>query len=210
VVGIQKVLTRLAADLTELRCRWALVGGLAVSVRAEPRTTRDVDVTVSVSSDTEAERLVAELRSRGYAIETLLEQENTGRLATVRLLAPGEEPGGIITDLLFASSGIEPEVVEEAELLEVLPDLAAPVATVAHLLALKVLAARTKDLADVENLLQEATPEDIEAARDSMRLITERDCARDKNLLASWARILEEHRPALLDIDELTKDTDTK
>ena len=37
--------------------RLALVGGLAVSARAEPRFTRDVDLAVAVVSDDEAERL---------------------------------------------------------------------------------------------------------------------------------------------------------
>ena len=46
--------------VTELRANgvgFALVGGLAVSVRTEPRFTRDVDVAVAVGSDSEAESL---------------------------------------------------------------------------------------------------------------------------------------------------------
>jgi hypothetical protein len=45
-----------------------------------------------------------------------------------------------VTDLLFASSGIEPEIVAAAEELLVLPDLTQSVATVGHLLAMKLLA----------------------------------------------------------------------
>lgn len=43
---------RLVADaLRELDRRWALVGGLAVSARAEPRFTRDIDLAVVVEDD---------------------------------------------------------------------------------------------------------------------------------------------------------------
>lgn len=42
-------------------------------------------------------------------------------------------------DLLFASSGIEHEIVAAADPLEVLPDLTVPVARTGHLIALKPL-----------------------------------------------------------------------
>lgn len=190
MVGLQKVLIRTSRDLRQLQHRWALIGGLAVSVRSEPRTTRDLDVAVAVSGDREAESLVADMRARGYTVEALLEQESTGRLATVRLLAPGEEPGGIIVDLLFASSGVEPEIVDAAELLEIAPDLVVPVATLGHLLAMKVLAARAKDLADIESLLEEAEPEDIEEGRALLSLIAGRESHRNKDLLKDFENIL--------------------
>jgi hypothetical protein len=64
---------------------WALVGGLAVSARAEPRTTRDVDVAVAVLDDADAERLVADLRGAGFEVLATVEQRERDRLATVRL-----------------------------------------------------------------------------------------------------------------------------
>ena len=190
MVGLQKVLIRLEADLRDLGQQWALVGGLAVSVRSEPRTTRDLDLAVLVPDDRDAERLVNDLRARGYLPETLLEQESTGRLATIRLLAPGEEQGGVLVDLLFASSGIEPEIVSSAERLDVFPDLAVPVARTGHLLALKVLAGRAKDLADIEALVAEASPEDLDTARFLLKLIEARGYARKKNLSLDLSTIL--------------------
>ncbi len=190
MVGLQKVLIQLAADLRELRQRWALVGGLAVSVQAEPRTTRDLDVVLAVKNDTEAEILVRDLRARGYELEAVLEQEATGRLATARLLAPGEEVGGIIVDLLFCSSGVEAEIVASCDPIEMLPGLTVPVATIGHLLALKVLAARAKDLADIETLLEEATAFDIDTARTLLALMTERGYSRNRDLAAIFKKSL--------------------
>lgn len=139
-----------------------------MSARAEPRTTRDLDVAVSVSDDREAERSVRFFRERGYELVSHLEQKATGRLATMRLRVPGEEAGGVVTDLLFASSGIEPELVARAEEVEVMPGLFLPVARTGHLLALKVLALdpehperRPQDLGDIRELLRVADTEEI-------------------------------------------------
>jgi len=57
----------------------ALVGGLAVSARAEPRLTRDVEVAVAVAGDAEAEplmqALVAELFFASSGIEAIVVAE---------------------------------------------------------------------------------------------------------------------------------------
>jgi hypothetical protein len=53
---------------------------------------------------------------------------------------PAGDPLGPVIDLLFASSGIESEVVGDAEPLELLPGLRIGVARTGHLTALKVLA----------------------------------------------------------------------
>lgn len=195
MVGLQKVLIRLETDARALNLHWALIGGLAVSARAEPRTTQDLDVAVAVGGDREAERVTADFQARGYTLDSVLEHLHSGRLATVRLLAPGQRPGGYIVDLLFASSGVEPEIVAMAESLEVLPGLDVPVATVGHLLALKVLASRAKDLDDIERLMNVATAVDLETARETLTLIVERGYARDKDVQTSFAEILASYSP---------------
>jgi hypothetical protein len=167
----------------------ALVGGLAVSARAEPRFTRDVDLAVAVQSDVEAERLVSGLVTRGYRISAQVEQDVTGRLATVRTVPPG---GSVLCDLLFASSGIEPEIVAGATPLTLFAGCQAPVACVGHLVAVKLLARsprRLQDDLDLDALAKVATDHDLRVAREALGLITARGFARDKNLddeFASW------------------------
>jgi len=192
VTRLLAALRRATADLDELGQHWALIGGLAVSVRAEPRTTRDIDLVVAVQDDTQAERLVRNLRARGYTLLEHLEQEATGRLATVRFGVPGQEEGTVVLDLLFASSGLEPEIVGAAEVLEIAPGITLPISTTAHLLALKVLAGRLQDLADIQTLLAQATSADIQQAREAMKLIASRGFHRQKDLAADFARLLEE------------------
>lgn len=188
MTDLEEALIRLDTDLEVLRIRWALVGGWAVSLRAEPRTTRDVDITVAVASDREAERIALALRHRGYHYlpDAVLEQTAVGRLATVRLLSPATTEDCIV-DLLFASSGIEQEVIAGADRLEVLPGLSVRVAQIGHLLALKILAGRPQDLADIQSLLQYADDRDLKLARESLDLISRRGYDRGKNLLAELA-----------------------
>lgn len=104
-----------------MKARWALVGGLAVSARTDRRFTKDLDFAVAVSNDAEAEDVVKRLRARGYEPVQVLEQDYVQRLSGVRLVRSGSD---VVVDLLFASSGIENEVVVAADRLEVLPRLA--------------------------------------------------------------------------------------
>lgn len=189
---LQSALTRLVTDLQTLQLRWALVGGMAVSVRTRPRTTEDLDIALSVKSDREAERVAAAFRDRGYRYlpEHALEQTEVGRLATVRFAPQERDEQGVVVDLLFASSGIEPETVAAAEPVEILPGLVVPVARTGHLVALKVLAGRELDVRDARWLWDTADEEDRQLARDSLRLITERRFNRGKNLSAELARMI--------------------
>ncbi len=169
----------------------AVVGGLAVSVRTEPRFTRDVDLAVATRGDAEAEQLVLQLQRVGYRALVVLEHER-GVLATVRLLPPGGSTDGVLVDLLFNSSGIEREIVAGAEALEVLPGVILPVAQVGHLLALKLLSVddrRPNDAADIAALHAVATPTELARCREAIVLIEGRGFARGRDLGASLSRL---------------------
>ena len=191
MTSLESALQRIAADLTRSGVDFALIGGLAVSVRTEPRFTRDADFAVAVAGDAEAETLIRRLRAHGYEVTALVEQEAMGRLATVRLALAAEGP---IMDLLFASSGIEQEVVSAAELIELLPGLRVKVARVAHLIALKILSRddvqRPQDLVDLRALLRTATPVDVARAREALGLITVRGFHRGRELVAHLESLL--------------------
>jgi predicted nucleotidyltransferase len=185
MTGLPSILQSAAARLAQRGVPWALVGGWAVSVWTEPRFTRDVDLAVAVANDDFAESLIQEFRSAGYQIQASVEQDAVGRLATVRLKPPRDEPG-VLLDLLFASSGIELEVCRRAEFLEILPGLKAPIARPEHLLALKILSrddrTRPQDVADIRALIvnmDENVRRETEIALD---LITARGYHRGRNL----------------------------
>lgn len=194
---LHRALRWLDEDLRALGREWALVGGLAVSARAEPRTTRDVDVVLAVEGDAEAERIIADLLSRGYGVEGQLEHTDSDRLAGMRLVSPPEPEDGLVVDLLFASSGIEREIIEAAEDLEIVAGWSVPVARTGHLIALKVLAyrpdhpeQRPMDLHDALALLGAADDAELQRARDGLALITERGFDRGKDLPAELDRFV--------------------
>jgi hypothetical protein len=193
--SIEEVLKHLSQHLAAGRHPWALIGGLAVSARARPRFTNDVDFAVGVPGDREAEALVHSLLGQGYRVLACLEHERLGRLSTVRLLPPGQDEDGIIADLLFASCGIEAELASAATDLEALPGVRLPVATVGHLLAMKLLAMddrrRPLDRTDIMALLEKADEQEIQRAREAISLIEQRGFSRGKDLRGLLESFLE-------------------
>lgn len=191
MTALQDLLRRIAGDLDVLGYGWALVGGLAVSVRSVPRFTADVDLVVAVTDDTQTVALARSLRDRGWLIDTLIEQDRMKRLATVRLR--GEEDTTPVVDLLFASSGVELEIVAGADTIDVFPGHPVHVASVGHLIALKLLArddTRPLDDADLTALLDVAEPRDLHTARDAIGLITMRGFSRGRDLQEALANLL--------------------
>jgi predicted nucleotidyltransferase len=182
--GVVDAAAKAASHLDALGARFALIGGLAVGARGEPRYTRDVDLAVSVTTDEEAERLLYAMTGYGYTVDTVIEQTRTTRLATARLRHAGYPE--IFVDLLFASSGIEPELVASSERIVYQRGTRLPVARIGHLIALKVLSEsdeRLQDRIDLEILSREATEEDWALAEIAVRLIKSRRFHRGRALV---------------------------
>ena len=98
-------------------------------------------------------------------------------------------------DLLFASSGIESEIAQDALPLEILPGFVARVARIGHLLALKILAGREIDQRDARVLLGLASADELARARSVIDLIAHRGFNRGKDLGAEFDRLRESSGP---------------
>lgn len=191
-------LERCLADFVEAMgegARFAVVGGFAVSARTVPRFTADLDFAVSAADDEVAEALVFRLSARGFHPEAILERTDSGRIATARLRQAKTAP---FIDLLFAASGIEPEIVEASESLTILGH-DVQVARTGHLIAMKLVARDDKkrplDRADL--LMLSRVADDVEWARaaEAVRLIEQRGFARSRDLgaaLAEWRALASE------------------
>ena len=192
----ERVLADVARELSSLGKPWALVGGLAVSARTEPRFTRDIDVAIAVANDAEAASLVRDLTARGYRLSASVEQDAVSRLATARMIPTGREPDEVVVDLLFASSGIEPEISAQADHLEILPGVEVPVAKAGHLLALKLLsrddATRPQDALDIRALAAAIDADDRARARAAVATIEGRGFARGRDLFAALSDLVGE------------------
>lgn len=203
------ILTDLASELRRFadavgagddRPGFAVIGGLAVSVRTEPRFTRDIDLAVACPADEDAEALLYALLQRGYRTAAVFEH-TSGRMSTVRLVPPGGSEDGILVDLLFASSGIEAEIVADAEAIEVLPGVVLSVARIGHLLALKLLSVderRPKDKQDLVALVAEADAGELQRCSDGIALVERRGYARGRDLHAAFSALrasMDQKRP---------------
>jgi hypothetical protein len=192
---LEAALRNAATEFERLGSLWALVGGMAVSARSEARFTRDVDLAVSVAGDDAAEQLTRSLVTAGYRVLATVEHEKQGRLATVRLGSQSSTSDDPVLDLLFASSGIEPEIVAAAERLFIVPGLLGPVARTGHLIAVKLLSCddqrRPQDRTDLLKLRAVADPPELEMARRAVRLITDRGFARGRDLESALDVLLE-------------------
>ncbi len=187
---LSEIIQKATLDLERFNAKSALVGGLAVSVRTRPRMTKDVDFSVAVQGDGEAEQLLRNFLTAGYRLGPLLEHKTTGRLATARLFVPDSQGTEPDVDLLFASCGIENEIVAAATQ-TTFPSIGLlPIAQCGHLIAMKVLAEsdmREHDRSDLHALIAASTKHDRELAKTSCQLILERGYAREKDLLAALA-----------------------
>lgn len=178
------LITVAAKILDELRregVSGCLVGGLAVSARCDPRFTRDIDVAIAIEDDARAEALVQKLGTVGFRAGAVAEQEAVGRLAMIRFI----DDDDTTIDMLTASSGIEAEVVADAESLEVVRGVIIPVARVGHLIALKLLSVspgRETDALDLRHLAAIATSAEWDRAADAVEKITARGYARGRDL----------------------------
>lgn len=200
-------LQRIKSDLEAIGCEFVLIGGLALGFYIEPRTTRDVDLAISVATDADAMRVVRTLLQTGYQAATenwLLEHKVSNLISTVRLTQPvaGPQPPGAIIDLLFARSGIEKEIVTQANSFE-FPDVGTVrVAALHHLIATKTLSARPtrpQDQVDLTNLLRAANRGDLQRAFEALALVTERGYNRGKDLASDLRSIVRLHAPEISD-----------
>jgi hypothetical protein len=168
---------------------FAVVGGLAVSARTEPRFTRDLDLAIAVENDTEAESVVFGLQGGGFTVVATIEHATMHRLATVRLR---QHPRAPFVDLLFASCGVEPEIASAASPLQLL-GVTVPVATVGHLIAMKLISRdpkrRPRDQQDLVELARVADVLEWRRAEASVVLIQQRGFSRGRDLVAGLAEI---------------------
>lgn len=179
--------------------RYCIVGGFAVSYRAEPRLTRDIDIALSLATDAEVENLIRNITYTGLIAETVLENTALGLISTVRLVNPNQARK-IYTDLLFRSCGIEQEIIDSATAEELFPgERSFPVATIPSLIAMTCLSYssshRSKDLDDLRGLVQRSTIEQRDEASHLVELIQIRGLSRNEDLTAKLNELYKQLLP---------------
>ena len=133
--------------LERARVRFLVVGGLAVVVVGEPRTTADADAIVFVSQ-AEAESLIGQAAATGFEVREDVERERLAATGTMRF-----RRGRFQIDLITASLPFENAAYDRASLHELF-GVRLPFPSPEDLILLKVLAGRGKDMLDAAGVIR--------------------------------------------------------
>jgi hypothetical protein len=145
--SVAEVLADLAKALRDLRVAWYVFGAQALVLRGFPRATADLDVTVLLGA-TPTSRLVTVLGKHGFKPGL----SDAAFVAATRVLPVVHKPTGFPVDIVLGGPGLEELFASAAEKMTV-GRLRVPVATATHLVIMKVLAGRPKDIEDAAALL---------------------------------------------------------
>jgi hypothetical protein len=146
-VDLYEELRRIVQGLNERQVRYAVVGGLAVSIYATPRATEDVDLLIA-SSDLDA--AVGTLTAIGFRLAGQPMDVARGRLRIQRLIKT-EGTDLVPVDLLLPMDRDLARLLDDVRVVDWRGESAA-VVSVAGLRALKQLRGSTQDRADLEAL----------------------------------------------------------
>jgi hypothetical protein len=178
--GFADALQALSRALEALGSPFAIIGGVAVIANGVSRSTVDIDATVSAQA-VEPERLAAALAHQ----DILPRIEGALEFARSRHIFLAEHrPSGVPVDISLAWLPFEEEAIAAAEERD-FAGVRTRVARPADLVIYKMVAARPRDLDDIENLLA------VHGRTMDLRRI--------RAVVADFAAVLEdEERPAVL------------
>lgn len=142
-----QLLERLARALDEARLPYMIIGGQAVLLYGEPRLTRDIDITLGVDVDRQAD-IIAVATSLG--ITPLVSPES---FTTDTMVLPCLDPAsGIRIDFIFSFTPYERQAIDRAARLSI-GNTQVRFASVEDLIVHKMLAGRPRDHEDVTGIL---------------------------------------------------------
>jgi hypothetical protein len=189
---IVDVLDALAVVVEHLRTRnrsFAVTGAFAIATRCKGYEASSLEVVAPVESDEIFEALVDELSDSGWESMDLVEHTSTRRLASARLVSGSN----VELTLVAARSGLESEIVERAEDLTISGVGTIPIARAEELLAMKLvtmLSDHLEDLRDALTLLTKVSSLDLDSVRENLRLASERQYNRGRDLEAQLDGLL--------------------
>ena len=128
---------------------YTTIGGVAVSLLAQPRATRDIDVVVWLD---ESRWKNLWLKAAEHGLESRI-QDPLEFAANSRVLLLKHSGSGIGLDVIFGGLAFEKEMIESAASLR-LGGFTIKVPSPEHLIVTKALAQRGRDLEDIESILE--------------------------------------------------------
>lgn len=138
-------IVELARTLTELRVRWVLIGAVAANLyRRQTRLTGDVDLLLA-DEGTEIKRVESAFRARGWAVRRATPDGDVLRMKHA-------DYGDV--DLQIAGTEYQREAIRRSRTEPLSGELRAAVLTVEDVIIHKLIAGRSRDVADIESILE--------------------------------------------------------
>ncbi len=131
----------------EMNLNSVFIGGVAVSLLANPRATEDVDALI-IFDVNDRHTLLTNLENRGFR---LLVADRDDFIIQMRLITAIHEATGTVVDIMLGCMPFEEEVIARSNLSSD-ADIAISLPTPEDLVILKAIASRPKDLEDIRNL----------------------------------------------------------
>lgn len=148
--ALADALAAVAGVLDGYGLRWFVFGAHAVAVRAAPRATQDIDITVQVEGGSAGlQTLIDSLAAAGLRHRF---PDIADELRARGAVIPLTHASGMDVDLVIAGSGLEAVALRRATRMAI-AGVEVPVAHATDLVVMKALAGRGKDLDDLRSLL---------------------------------------------------------
>ncbi|NJO83144.1 MAG: nucleotidyl transferase AbiEii/AbiGii toxin family protein [Blastochloris sp.] len=139
---------KIASVLDELQVPYMMIGGVATIAYTKPRFTEDVDLTIGVSMF-DAKPVIAALAKAGIKART---GHSTEMMRNSSLLLAVDRASGVTIDISFSDSPYEKEAMSRAKKVR-RAGKTVRIATAEDLIIHKMIAARPRDLQDIEGIL---------------------------------------------------------
>ena len=143
----------LLSILNEHRVKYLVVGAYAVSIHAQPRATKDLDILIKADPNN-ARKVFAALAQFGAPLEGLTAADFAGRGPFFRM---GREP--VCVDILTEIPGVDFDAAWQRRvrnLIDLTSGLQANFISADDLIAAKLAAGRPQDIADVDAIRKAA------------------------------------------------------
>lgn len=156
--SLKEILANINNLLKELKDKsviknYTLIGAFAVSIRARPRATKDIDFLVlAAEPDYFCKELTSRIEIMGYHSEIRKGDLNDPLPLVIRVYDKEENP---MADFIIAYRGWEKEVVNSSDLVSFHTQVI-PVPLAEDLVVLKIVAGNAQDIIDAQEILKVA------------------------------------------------------